>query len=80
MDKNIKKIIKNFIENFIKKFEFIGRFKNATRVLYTFKFQLYHDLHNSQNLSITLKIVSSKAFLRSIIDFHFFKLIFFHNI
>ena len=31
----------------IKKIGFIGRFKNATRVLYTFKFKLYHDLHNS---------------------------------
>ena len=42
-----KKIIKNIIKKL-----FIRRFKNAVRALYTFKFQLFHDLHNSQNLSI----------------------------
>ena len=26
---------------------FIGRFKNATKVLYAFKFQLDHDLHGN---------------------------------
>ena len=31
---------------------FLGGFKNATRVLRTFKFQLYHDLHKSKNPSI----------------------------
>ena len=31
----------------IEKNWFIKRSKNTIRVLYTFKFQFYHDLHNS---------------------------------
>ena len=37
---------KNSIKKLIKHW-FIKRFKNVARVSYTFKFQLYHDLHNS---------------------------------
>ena len=34
----MKKLLKNF---------FIKRPKNTVRVLYTFRFQLYHNLHNT---------------------------------
>ena len=43
---------KRFVKEIIAKNGFIGRTKNATRILYTFKFQLSHELHNSKNPSI----------------------------
>ena len=47
-----KILLKIYIKKIDKKIGFIERFKNAARVLYTFKFQLNHDLHNSHDLSI----------------------------
>ena len=53
MKKINKKIYKKrFVKEIIAKNGFIGRFKNATRILYTFKFQLSHELCNSKNPSI----------------------------
>ena len=68
-----KKLQKVFIKKFIQN-GFIRRFKNVT-----FKFYFCYDSNIRKVLElikitrIILKIIFSNAFLRSIIDFYFFK-------